>query len=237
MFQPFQSDVPLDSSCEVPTRQQQQRTSGKRQRCFQPLQSQLDSLHPKRADAAVEADTTFLPELNHSAGVGPLNPRKLASLLWADKSEHAICIGDWDQLLQCCDVALSTAADAFAQRTAEADVRHWKIWSEYCEIMGTDPFRPQVDPVMDRVAFLREIVLLVNALMHFMKTRKPRSNSSQVIQPQSAMNILLGANRVLRANFASFVPLRNLKLPLKGLMRRFVQRFGPQSLVPTGALH
>ena len=108
MFQPFQSDVPLDSSCEVPTRQQQQRTSGKRQRCFQPLQSQLDSLLPKRADAAVAADTTFLPELNHSAGVRPLNPRKLASLLWADKSEHAICIGDWDQLLQCCDVALST---------------------------------------------------------------------------------------------------------------------------------
>jgi hypothetical protein len=98
--------------------------------------------------------------------------------------------------------------------------------------MGTDPFRPQVDPVMDRVAFLREIVLLVNALMHFMKTRKPRSSSSLVIQPQSAMNILLGANRVLRANFASLVPLRNLKLPLKGLMRRFVKRFGPQSLVP-----
>jgi hypothetical protein len=98
--------------------------------------------------------------------------------------------------------------------------------------MGTDPFRPQVDPVMDRVAILREIVLLVNALMHFMETRKPRSSSSQVIQPQSAINILLEANRVLRANFASLVPLRNLKLPLKGLMRRFVQRFGPQSLVP-----
>ena len=135
-------------------------------------------------------------------------------------------------MVQCCDVALSTAGDAFAQRTAEADVRHWEIWSEYCEFMGTDPFRPQVDPVMDRVAFLREIVLLVNALMHFMKTRKPRSSSSQVIQPQSAMNILVGANRVLRANFASLVPLRNLNLPLKGLMRRFVQRFGPQSLVP-----
>ena len=143
MFQPMQSNVPLDSSCEVPTRQQQQRTGGKRQRCFQPLESQIDSIHPKRGDAAVEAELTFQPELNRSARVGPFNPRKRASLLWADKNEHAICVGDWDQLLQCCDVALSTAGsgDASAQRTAEADVRHWKIWSEYCEIIGTDPFQ------------------------------------------------------------------------------------------------
>ena len=65
-----------------------------------------------------------------------------------------------------------------------------------------------------------------------MKTRRPRSNADKCIKPPSAMNILLGANRVLRQNFSSFIPLKALNLPLKGLMRKFIQRFGPTSLVP-----
>ena len=98
--------------------------------------------------------------------------------------------------------------------------------------MGANPVRPPVDQGADRMGFLRELVLLANALTYFMRTRKPRSNTSKMILPQSAMNILLGANRVLRANFSSFIPLSALKLPLRGLMRRFIQRFGPTSLVP-----
>ena len=129
-------------------------------------------------------------------------------------------------------MALGIAGDAFAQRTSEADVGHWRAWSDYCKTMGTTPCRPMIDPQQDRLAFLREIVLLVNALLHFMKTRKPRSNADKMIRPQSAMNILLGANRVLRSNYSSFIPLSNLKLPLKGHMKRFVQRFGPASLIP-----
>lgn len=97
--------------------------------------------------------------------------------------------------------------------------------------MGADPVRPPVDQASDRLGFLRELVLLVNALTYFMRTRKPRSATDVMIRPQSAINILLGANRVLRANFSSFIPLASLKLPLRGLMRRFVQRFGPTSLV------
>jgi hypothetical protein len=129
-------------------------------------------------------------------------------------------------------MAIPVAADAFAQRTAEADVRNWKIWSDYCAVMKTNPHRPPIDLAHDRPAFLREVVLLINALMHFMRTRKPRSAADVMIKPQSAMNILLGANRVLCANFSSFIPLSHLKLPLKGLIRRFIQRFGPKSLIP-----
>ena len=53
-----------------------------------------------------------------------------------------------------------------------------------------------------------------------------------MIKPQSAMNTLMGANRVLRQNFSASIPLGALKLPLKGIMRNFLQRFGPASLVP-----
>jgi hypothetical protein len=97
-------------------------------------------------------------------------------------------------------------------------------------VMGTNPLRPPVDPVSDRVGYLREVVLLTNALTHFMRTKKGELND--LIKPQSAMNILLGANRVLRQQHLSFIPLKALTLSLRGLMRRFLQQFGPVSLVP-----
>ena len=40
------------------------------------------------------------------------------------------------------------------------------------------------------------------------------------------------SHRVLRQQHLSFIPLKALALPLKGLMRKFVLTFGPVSLVP-----
>ena len=156
----------------------------------------------------------------------------LASMLWQDSSPHAICKGNFEQLLSACRLAADTAAEAFSLRTAKQDVGNWTAWTGYCASMNTDPLRPPVDPFTDRVAYLREVILLVNALVYFMKTRRPRSKKDRCIKPQSAMNILLGANRVLKKNFLSFIPLKALKLPLRGLMRDFIQKFGPTSLVP-----
>ena len=164
--------------------------------------------------------------------VNDMSVQNLAKMLQSDTSDYAICRGKPDQLLVACRVALETAANAFAVRTAKQDAAHWDVWSKYCHIMNTDPMRPPVDPQTDRVGYLREVVLLVNALVHFMKTRKPRSKVDSVIKPQSAMNILLGANRVLKLHYLSFIPLRALKLPLRGLMRQFLKDFGPLSLIP-----
>ena len=158
--------------------------------------------------------------------------QSLATALWQDSSPHAICKGNFGQLLQACEVALTTASEAFSLRTSKQDQSHWNAWSRYCSAMGTDPMRPAVDPQLDRMAYLREVVLLVNALVHFMKTRRPRSKQDKCIKPQSALNILLGANRVLKQNYLSFIPLKALKLPLRGLMRQFILKFGPSSLVP-----
>ena len=162
--------------------------------------------------------------------VGQVTPHSLASELWQDQSGFAICTGNWQQLLTSCEVALCTAGDAFSLRTAQQDVYNWTAWTGYCDTMNTNPLRPPVDPVNDRVGYLREVVLLTNALTFFMRTRKGKSYA--MIKPQSAMNILLGANRVLRQQHLSFIPLKALALPLKGLMRKFVLTFGPVSLVP-----
>ena len=112
----------------------------------------------------------------------------LAQLLWADSSPYAICKGQWRQLLEACDVAISTAGDAFAQRTAKSDLSHYSSRDKYCDTMGIAAMRPQVDPVRDRVAYMREVVLLVNALTYFVRSKKDR-----MIKPPSAMDILLGA--------------------------------------------
>ena len=58
------------------------------------------------------------------------------------------------------------------------------------------------------------------------------SNSDKCIKPQSAVNILLGANRVVKQNYMSFIPLRVLKLPLKGPIRKFALQLGPVFLIP-----
>ena len=127
--------------------------------------------------------------------IGKVTVLSLASALWADTSDFRICSGNWEQLTQACEAAMTTAGDAFAMRTAQQDASHWKAWSQYCSVMGTNPLRPPVDPVSDRVGYLREVVLLTNALTHFMRTKKGKLNDR--IKLQSAMNILLGANRVL----------------------------------------
>jgi hypothetical protein len=160
------------------------------------------------------------------------NAGELAQELWKDQSPFALCKGNWEQLLQACEIAVSTADSAFSLRTAKQDQGHWQAWVNYCRAMGTTPERPQVDPLRDRTAYLRELVLLINALTFFMKTRKPRSRADEVIKPQSAMNILLGVNRVLKRNHSALIPLKALTVPLKGLMRQFIQRFGPRSLIP-----
>ena len=77
--------------------------------------------------------------------------------------------------------------------------------------------RPTVDPQLDRVAYLREVVLLVNALVHFMKTRRPRSNADQCIKPQSALNILLGAEKSIETELHFVHPPESLEAPTEGV--------------------
>ena len=116
--------------------------------------------------------------------VGQVTPHSLASELWRDQSGYAICPGNWQQLLIACEVALCTAGDASALRTAQQDVYNGIAWTGYCDTMDTNPVRSPVGPVNDRVGYLREVVLLTNALTFFMRTRKGESYA--MIKPQSA---------------------------------------------------
>ena len=156
----------------------------------------------------------------------------LFDLLKDDPSPHALCPGKPEQLLAACEASFSLVDSAFALRTTTKDVGAWTAWDEYCSTMGTSPWRMNPDPQIDFRGFLREIVLLSNSLLFFMKTRKPRSNKDAVIRPASAMAILYAAQRVHSRNHLSMVPLRHMVKSVKGLMRQFIRDHGPQSLVP-----
>ena len=156
----------------------------------------------------------------------------LFDLLRDDPSPHALCPGKPEQLLAACEASFTLVDSAFALRTTVKDIGSWVAWDEYCSVMGTSPWRLNPDPQSDFRGFLREIVLLSNALLYFMKTRKPRSNKDAVIRPASAMAILYAAQRVHSRNHLSMVPLRHMVKSVKGLMRQFVKDYGPQSLVP-----
>ena len=163
-------------------------------------------------------------------------PDALAKALCRDNTDQAICGGDYGQMLTCCEVAIEAADSAFALKTAKQDVSNWRAWKKYCSVMKTKPMRAPVNPQTDRVGYLREVVLLVNALVYFIKNKQPKSfadrKSGKTIRPQSAMNILLGVNRVLKRNYSSLIPLKAIALALKGMMRKFIVKFGPTSLVP-----
>lgn len=132
----------------------------------------------------------------------------LFDLLKDDPSPHALCPDRPHQLLAACEASFILVDNAFALRTTVKDVGAWTAWDEYCNTMGRSPWRSNPDPQSDFRGFLREIVLLSNALLYLMKTRRPRSNKDAVIRSASAMAILYAAQRVHSRNHLSMVPQR-----------------------------
>ena len=75
--------------------------------------------------------------------------------------------------MEACTTALDAVGNAFSLRTAKQDVGAWTAWKAYCKVMHTTPMRGPVDPITDRLGFMREVVLLTNALTYFIKTKAP----------------------------------------------------------------
>ena len=108
-----------------------------------------------------------------SAFTKPFNTAgDLALELAKDDSPFALCPGDFQALLKACENAFSTADRGYSLRTSTQDLGHWRVWVEYCESMGTTPWRTDYSASSgsDQLARLREVVLMSNALMYFIRT-------------------------------------------------------------------
>lgn len=197
-----------------------------------------DTLHDKVHDELVVARAPSClaqpqPSARASLAASCGNAAELADLLARDSSPFALCPRDPVALLHHCEVAYAHADKAYALRTCEKDMSDWKVWVAYCSSMGTTPWRtdPEATPHGCRVSYLREVVLLTNALAYFMRNKRPRSNSDSMIRPATALATLRSVQRVHKRNHHSLIPLSALNLSVKGLMRSFVEKFGPTSLI------
>jgi hypothetical protein len=197
------------------------------------------------SDTPVQQRSTVLPASSSLVGLEDTAPRlllqhscssasELAAMLSADRTEFAICGGDYPLLLSACQFSYQQADKAFALSTSVKDTADWQFWSKYCAHMKTSPWRTDeaASPHGSRLSYLREVVLLTFALGYAMRHKVPRSKSDAMIRPATAMAFLRSVQRVHRRNHLSLIPLKALALPLKGLMRDFVLRFGPRSLLP-----
>ena len=91
-------------------------SQAKRPKHFRSLDAGLVVTMASRPQQVMPEIDRYLPKVNATLASAPLSSSSLASALWKDGSAHAICGGDWEQLLQSCEVALGTAGDAFSQQ-------------------------------------------------------------------------------------------------------------------------
>ena len=149
---------------ELPTPTKRVAVSTTRKATFNPVNRVAPSCTSK---PTTEQFAAIIPANNDAVipmqrpAVNSMSVQNLAKMLQSNTSNYAICKGKSDQLLVACRVALETAANAFAVRIAKQDAAHWDAWSSYCQIMNTDPMRPPIDPLNDRVGYLGEVVLLL----------------------------------------------------------------------------
>ena len=161
---------------------------------------------------------------------------QLASKLTQDLSPYALCRGNPLQLQLLCTRAQSTVAKAYNYKTLKRDIPYFVKWTRYCRILGTTPWRDDADANsgVDRIGHQREIVLFVNALIHFSQsiTPRPAGSSRTACKPQSAMNVLLAVRRVFKRNLLVLLDWKQVNMALKGLCKDFLIKHGPRSLIP-----
>ena len=86
-------------------------SQAKRPKHFRSLDAGLVVTMASRPQQVMPEIDRYLPKVNATLASAPLSSSSLASALWKDGSAHTICGGDWEQLLQSCEVALGIAGD------------------------------------------------------------------------------------------------------------------------------
>jgi len=125
---------------------------------------------------------------------------------------------------------------SYAASTLRNDKGYWREWSYFCEtIIGTSPLRTDLAANLgwDFMGHQREVLLLslftVWKIMHM----KPRANSSVVANPRSAHNAVSSVRR----SHALVTGIEIVRTPqinkiIRGFLRLYVQKFGPDVLLP-----
>jgi ribA/ribD-fused uncharacterized protein len=190
---------------------------------------------------SVAVPPSLVPARNHNEGVvdsilAPNRTARMLQQLQHDVSPYALCPGDSRKLQFLCTRAHEVLSKSYSTRTCLRDAATFKKFSRYCRSLGTTPWRDDAaaNSGADPVGHQRELVLFVNALIHFYQTDKPRPNGTNrtKVKPDSAMNNLRAVRRVFKANFITLISMSAITRALYSLNREFLREFGPSALTP-----
>ena len=163
---------------------------------------------------------------------------QLEEALAGDSSEHAIARGDPKLLYEMLHACQEAIAEGVPKGTQSADNNgvKWAAW--YCEKFGTSFTRPlSLDSEIKRC---RETFMHAHLVFEVCNEMAPRaksreSASGEVItdaKPTSALGPLYAYRRVLASSGCELPSLKMVGALLKGLVKRFKERWGPKAMVP-----
>ena len=121
------------------------------------------------------------------------------------------------------------------ERTLVKDMGHWnQYWEPICRLFNTRSIRdaPGAATGADVDAQDGDVTLLCFALILIMTVMQPRKKSSPAAQPQSGFQVLLAISRIHKLLGVIMVPLKFIRITLRGMLQRFVRVHGHEALVP-----
>ena len=165
--------------------------------------------------------------------------QQLAVALMTDSSIYALCPGNKLQLMSMCAAATGLLHRSYNLKTRTRDVAAFRKWAAYCRSIGTTPWRDDTNANSgaDPVGHQREVVLAINAIVHYQQTAvaRPAGSNPTVVKPDTATAWLAAIRRVFKINMIPLLPLTQIRAALKTLCRDFIARFGQHSLTPKRA--
>jgi hypothetical protein len=123
------------------------------------------------------------------------------------------------------EYGLNTARPA-ASATKEA--RAWKLWLQFCALMGTAPIR---DDVIDQAVIVEEMKLVFCFFIHLIVELKPRDKTRRLIKPKTALDHVFYVQRIMRRqHHRTFNYLAQVKVILERATLDFCLLDGMESL-------
>ena len=156
---------------------------------------------------------------------------QMAASLKADTSRWALQGASEEQLLDACS-ALTQILDEGKPKSAHGNENSaWRHWLSFCVKFSTDPWRNN-PASMSSEGRERETVTLALAFTHIYERMSNRPGRKFPPKPQSALQVLRTVRRMHARLGIEMVPLTLVTRLVHALNRRYVARYGIDSLQP-----
>lgn len=146
----------------------------------------------------------------------------------------SVCEGDPELRERLLARTHEALAHAYAPNTNKGDDGHWRAWEKVCARMRTSPWRTDLaaNSGADPDGYQEEIFLCASATIQMYDDMCPRRKTDPAADPRSAGKKMEGVSRRHLTRGITMVPLKLVKLAVKGLCRAYVEMYGVETLAP-----